>query len=206
MTRGASGGRPAFQGSGAQAPSPSFTEGTYAVSELFHRTERPVEPDCDAGGAADRRRAPARCLCAVAAFAAGGTLARSESDRAMGGRMRPRAADRGRLQGRTRNEPMDGRPIARQWLRRAPIGRRLRGLGGGRIAFCRQSRARPHRAEAAEPVGDAAAAEARPRRLPVADPPLPRQRKPASCSSIQPRCWMSRTKAAPCRSTSRTSN
>ena len=31
---------PRFQGLRAQAPSPSFTEGTYAVSELFDLTER----------------------------------------------------------------------------------------------------------------------------------------------------------------------
>ena len=59
---------PPFQGSKAQAPSPSFTEGTYAVSELFDLTERSLECDRDARCAATRRRAPARCLRAVAAL------------------------------------------------------------------------------------------------------------------------------------------
>ena len=65
------------------------------------------------------------------------------------------------------------------------------GYGGWaerRLALRRQTRTRPHRAAAAQPVGDAAAAEARPRRLSLADPPLSRPRTRACCSSIPIKC------------------
>ncbi len=48
------------------------------------------------------------------------------------------------------------------------------GWSEAKLPLVDKSHARPLRAEAAEPVGDAAAAEDRPRRLPVADPPLHR--------------------------------
>ena len=61
------------------------------VSELFYRTERPVEPDGDAGGAADCRRAPAAMpMRSRRSLLPAALLARSGQDRAMGGRMRAR--------------------------------------------------------------------------------------------------------------------
>ena len=50
-------------------------------------------------------------------------------------------------------------------------------LERGQAAAGQQGRARSLRAEAAKPLGDAAAAEDRPRRLPVADPALHRRRR-----------------------------
>ncbi len=63
-----------------------------------------------------------------------------------------------------------------------------------RVAVC---------AAAPEPLGDAAAAEDRSRRLSLADPPLHRSDARNSCSSIRRRCRRSRVRPAPCRSTSR---
>ena len=53
---------PHLQGLRAQAPSPSFTEGTHAVSKLCNLTERSLEHNRDGLFAATRRCAPAQQL------------------------------------------------------------------------------------------------------------------------------------------------
>ena len=90
-------------------------------------------------------------------------------------------------------------------LRRPRAGRRLCGLERSQAAAGRQSRARPLRAATAEPVGHPAAAEDRPRRLSVADPPLHRRRRRAFSMSIRIRFSRPPRKTAPSRSTSRAS-
>ena len=114
--------------------------------------------------------------------------------------------DRRRLQSRPRNEPEHGRAIARRRHRCARAGRRLRGLDKSRPALRRESGARSHRAKTAEPMGDAAAAENRSHRLPLADPPFSRSAGAHFVRRSRIRWSMSRAKAAVCRSTSRMSN
>ena len=157
------------------------------ICELFHLTERSLESDRHRARAADHRYAPPRGLRRGARPAARPRLARHRRHRATG---RPRSTATGRssfaCKARPRDEPDAGGAIcAREGYRRARAGRRLRRPGAR--PGCRWStkaaldRFAP---QAAEPVGDAAAAEDRPHRLPVADPPLPRCRRRASCSSI----------------------
>ena len=61
---------PRFQGLRAQAPSPSFTEGTYAVSGFLDLTDRTLALDRHGGCAAAHRRAAARHLRRLAGIAA----------------------------------------------------------------------------------------------------------------------------------------
>ena len=76
---------------------------------------------------------------------------------------------------RPRNEPDAGGALARA---KATMPRVLDGgyaaWSEAGLPLVEQGRARPLRAEAAEPMGDAAAAEDRPHRLPLADPALHR--------------------------------
>ena len=208
MTRGASGGRPAplkacepkhrlLRSRRGPMLSPSYSISPKDLWNLIATPTAPLIVDVR------RRDAYAQSPHLLPARA----LARRRT-RPRNGRANSTARGRSSVACKAGHEmsQMDGRAIARRRLRRARAGRRLRGLGDSRIAVRRQSRARPHRAEAAEPVGDAAAAEARPRRLPLADPPLPRSASAHPVRRSRPRCRMSRAKAAPCRSTSRTSN
>ena len=138
---------PLLKGLRAQAPSPSFTEGTYAVSKLCDLTERSLEHDRDAGRAANRRRAAARCFRRNRRSLLPGTSGAMRRTHALVGGPRPLSAGRRRLQSRTRNEPDDGRAIARRRFRRARAGGRLCSLAGGRVAGRRQARARSYRAD-----------------------------------------------------------
>src|SRR6516225_5207613 len=96
---------PLLQGLRAQAPSPSSTEGTYAVSKLFDITQRSLERDCDTRCTATRRCPPARRLSTVAASVARRALARCCQGCFMEGRFRYDAAHGHGMQGRPRNEP-----------------------------------------------------------------------------------------------------
>src|SRR4029078_12937593 len=103
---------PPLQGLRAQAPSPSLTEGTHAVSRLHDFTKRSLECDCDAGLTANRRCAAARGICRVATPVTRRDLARCRQGRGMGKRTGLNAADCRRLQGRPRNEPERVRAVA----------------------------------------------------------------------------------------------
>ncbi len=81
-------------------------------------------------------------------------------------------------------------------------GRRQLRLERRRAADGRSRHADAVRAAAAQRLGDAAAAEDRPHRLPLADPPLHRRRARKSCSSIRPMSKPRRPKSAAFRSTS----
>src|SRR5258707_1827195 len=96
-------------GSGAQAPSPSFTEGTYAVSGFLDLTDRTLALGRHGGCAAAHRRAAARYLRVHARAAARFHLARADRTAALDCDARSRAAYRRRLQGRQGAEPVHHR-------------------------------------------------------------------------------------------------
>ncbi len=163
-------------GSGAQAPSPSFTEGTYAVSGFLDLTDRTLAQNRHRGCAAAYRRAPPRYLRVDAGLVARLHLARADRAAALDRDARPRASHRRRLQGRQGVEPVHHRRAARRGLSGVHAGRRQL-----RLERCRTADGRPRHADAlraapSEHLGDAAATEDRPHRLPLADSPLHRCR------------------------------
>src|SRR3982074_686605 len=78
-------------GSGAQAPSPSFTEGTYAVSGFLDLTDRTLALDRHGGCAAAHRRTLSEVLCQHQRIVARFHLARADRTAALDRDARSRA-------------------------------------------------------------------------------------------------------------------
>ncbi len=132
-----------------------------------------MEFDRHGASAADRRYAPARRLRCGAGCAPGASWRDARpatgSARSTGptGRVACRPAT---------DEPDGGSGIAGARLRRGVLAGGYAAWSEARLPLVDKATLDRLRAEAAQPVGDAAAAEDRPHRLPVADPPLPRRR------------------------------
>ena len=194
---------PCFQRLQAQAP-PPLNGGGYAFCKLLYLTQRPLD--------ADRRRAAPQIIDARrrevydAAPHVLPTATWQDS---------PKSADW--IDSLDRDRPVviackAAHEMSQMWrrtfarrLRRQRAGRRLCGLERSRLAAGRQGRARTLRTAPAQPVGDPAAAEDRPHRLPVADSPFPRRAgaHPVRRSTRGP-CRRAR-RPAPSRSTSKAS-